>query len=171
MDDNRKTEKLLARLRVRGIDVSTDPDFMKIVPWTRFTFALCTIAAAVATAMASTLLLWAMVLIATLGAATTRHPFDHIYNKVVRRFTGTSELPENRAPTRFACGMAAVWFTCVALAFHAGYDATAYTLGVMFVGVGALVSVTHFCIPSTIYQFLFGDRSLIKPSIFGKKEE
>ena len=112
MDDNRKTEKLLARLRVRGIDVSTDQDFMKIVPWTRFTFALCTIAAAVATAMASTLLLWAMVLIATLGAATTRHPFDYIYNKVVRRFTGTSELPENRAPTRFACGMAAVWFTC-----------------------------------------------------------
>jgi hypothetical protein len=163
---DKNTETLVARLKLRGVKISPDPAFAKMVPWTRLTFALCTGATAVATVFACTTMLWSMVPIAIVGAATRRHPFDHIYNHIVRRFTGTSELPPNAAPTRFACGTATIWFIIMALAFQLGYAPLGYTLGAMFVAIGTLVSITHFCIPSVIYQFLFGDRSLIKPAIY-----
>jgi hypothetical protein len=162
-----RTEKLHARLRVRGITPSNDPEFVKMAPWTRLTFSLCTSVGGLATVLAWPGLLWVMVGIATAGAIGTRHPFDHVYNLVVRRFTGTIELPRNGAPTRFSCGIAAVWFATMAIAFSGGYDLVAYGLGAMFIVVGALISITHFCIPSVIFQLMFGDSGLIKPSIVG----
>ena len=162
-----KTEKLHARLKVRGIQISGGADFAKMVPWTRLTFSLCTAIAALATAFACTTTLWLMVPVALLGATRPRHPFDYIFNRFIRSQVGTIALPHNTAPTRFACGIAAVWFVVMALLFHSGYDVAGYILGAIFVFVGALVSITHLCIPGIIYQFLFGDRSLIKTSIFG----
>lgn len=163
-----RTEKLHARLRVRGITPTNDPKFWKMASWTRLTFALCTAAAGIATAFACMTMLGTMAVIAIAGAAMPRHPFDYIYNTVIRRITGTIELPTNGAPTRFACGIAAAWFVAMAVLFQFGFDGAAYVLGVLFVAVGALVSITHFCIPGTVYQFLFGDRSLILPSITGR---
>jgi len=163
-----KIEKINARLRVRGMDVSPTSDFRQMVPWTRLTFLLCGTGAAIGTALQSNVILGAMVPIALYGALMPRHPFDYLYNSVIRRFTGTIELPKNRAPTRFACGIASVWFLAIIAAFSLGCALTGYALGAMFVSVAVLVGTTHFCIPGTIYQFLFGDRSLIKPSFFAR---
>jgi hypothetical protein len=160
-------EKLKARLHLRGVDIFADAEFNKVAPWTRLTFGLCTGVALYATAFVCTVTLWLMVPVALWGAATSRHPFDHVYNKFVRRYTNTIELPRNGAPTRFACGLAAVCFASIAIAFHTGNNTLAYGLGAVFVAVGLLVTLTHFCVPGAVYQFLFGDRSLIKPAVFG----
>ena len=55
------------RLEKRGITYSDDPEFVKLVPWIRFTFVLCGTMMGLGTARAFTPLLWAMVLIAGLG--------------------------------------------------------------------------------------------------------
>jgi len=167
MDDLPK-EKLFARLRLRGMNPEDDPEFIRMAGWTRLTFALCTAGAGIATVSSSVPVLVTMMGIAVIGAAMERHPFDYVYNGVIRRFTGTLKLPTNGVPTRFACTIGAVWFLALAVLFHNGFDNAGYVLGAMFVAVGSLVSTTHFCIPSLIFQFLFGDRSLIIPSITGR---
>ena len=56
----------------------------------------------------------------------------------------------------------------IALAFQFDYTVSATVLGAMFVGVAGLVAITHFCIPSVVFHFLFGDRSLIVPAWTGE---
>ena len=133
------------------------------------TFAFCATFVGLGTLFAYTPLLWVMVPIAAIGGVFSRHPFDAIYNYGVRRFIGAAELPKNAAPTRFACAAATPWIAAIALAFQFEYTVAATVLGAMFVGVAGLVATTHFCIPSVVFHFLFGDRSLIVPAWTGNK--
>lgn len=149
------------RLEMRGITYSNEPDFIKLVPWLRTTFVLCGTLVGLGTGLAFTPLLWAMVPFAALGALVPVHPFDLIYNNGIRHLTGTQPLPRNGAPTRFACGLAVVWLIATALAFGTGVAWLGYLLGGLLTAVAALVSVTHFCIPSAIYQLLFGRPAVV----------
>jgi hypothetical protein len=107
------------------------------------------------TILASAPVLWTLGAIAALGSIFPFHPFDLLYNHVVRRLTRTRPLPHHGAQRRFACGMAAVWLTGTGLAFHAGSTTLGYVLGGVLTSVAAIVSVTHFCIPSLVYNTLF----------------
>ena len=153
--------RLQSWLEIPGVACSNDPEFVKLVPWLRTTVVLCGALMGVGTGLAFTPLLWAMVAIAALGGILPVHPFDLIYNYGLRHLTGTGPLPRNGPPTRFACGIAAVWLVATALAFEFGVAWLGYLLGGLLTSVAAIVSVTHFCIPSTVYQLLFGDRALV----------
>ena len=153
------------RLEIRGISVSDDAEFTRLVPWMRTTFVLCAALIAIGTALAFTPLLWAMVPIAALGAALPVHPFDLIYNYGIRRFTHTRRLPSNGAPTRFSCAVAGLWIAGTALAFTAGIPWLGYTLGGLLTVVGGIVSVTHFCIPSAIYQIITGNGAIVPAAL------
>lgn len=124
--------------------------------WLRLAFALCTIFAATGTALASPVVLWALVPIAVLAAIFPVHPFDLLYNYILRYLTRTGPLPRRGAPNRFACGVGAVWLLVTGWAFHAGALWVGYVLGGMLTLVGLLVSTTDICIPSLIYRVLFG---------------
>ncbi len=154
---------------MRGIGCSNDPEFVKLVPWLRTTFVLCGTLVGLGTGLAFTPLLWAMVPIAALGGILPVHPFDLIYNFGIRRLTGTRPLPRNGAPTRFACGIAAVWLVATAMAFETGIAWLGYVLGGVLTSIAAVVSVTNFCIPSLIYQLLFGERALAHDAIFSRQ--
>ncbi len=158
---------LRRRLEIRGISVSDDAEFTRLVPWMRTTFGLCGGLVAIATAFAFTPLLWAMVPIAAFGAILPVHPFDLVFNYGIRRFTHTRPLPHNRAPTRFACAVAVPWIIGTALAFTLGITWLGYTLGALLATVAGIVSVTHFCIPSAIYQILTGNGSMVPAALSG----
>jgi len=128
----------------------------EVEPWLRWSPALCAIVMAIGTVLGSQWVLWGLVPFAALGAVFPRHPFDLVYNHAVRRLTRTSELPRHGAPRRFACGVASVWLVATGAAFASGIEPLGYALGGMLVAVAALVSTTHFCIPSLIYGLLFG---------------
>ena len=163
--------RLQSWLELRGLACSRDPEFVKLVPWMRTKFVLSGSLVGIATAFALTPLLWAMVPIAAAGAIFTVHPFDLIYNYGLRHLTGTRPLPPNGAATRFSGGVAALWIVAIALSFQLGVTPLGYALGGSLTAVAALVSITHFCIPSFVYQFVFGDRALALRTISSSAKE
>lgn len=144
------------RLETQGFIGLNDEVLGEVEPWLRLSPALCTILIGLGTALAFAPLLWVMVAFAGLGAIFPTHPFDLIYNYGLRYLSGTKRLPPNGAPRRFACGLAAAWLVGTALAFQVGVLWLGYVLGGLLTAVGLLVTLTHFCIPSIIYQALFG---------------
>jgi len=93
------------------------------------------------------------------------HPFDLIYNYGIRRFTHTRRLPRNGAPIRFSCAVAVLWIVGTALAFTLGITWLGYTLGALLTVIAGTVSVTHFCIPSAIYQILTGNGAIVPAAL------
>lgn len=159
------SEQVKARLRLRGIKFEDSEDFARMVPWTRLTFLLCGTIVAIATTFMYAPAFFALLPMTIWGTFHPVHPMDMIYNSGIRRFTKTQKLPPHAAPTRFACAIATVWLTVTGLTFHYEMGHLGCYLGYALTAVAYFVGTTHFCIPSAIYQFFFGDRSLIKPAI------
>jgi hypothetical protein len=103
--------------------------------------------------------LWSLAGIALLGTLLPFHPFDLLYNFGVRYLTGTRPLPPHGPQRRFVCGLATVWLAATGWAFDVGSPTVGLALGIPLILVAALVSVTHFCIPSQIYNTLFDRRT------------
>lgn len=144
------------RLDIQGFDQVDDQTLAPVAPWLRFAFAGCALMAGVGTAMASPTILLALVPIAALAALFPVHPFDLLYNHGIRFVTKTGPLPHRGAPSRFACGLGAVWLLVVAWAFRSGHPLVGYTLGGVLTAVAVLVSTMDVCIPSLVYRSVFG---------------
>jgi hypothetical protein len=145
----------MRRLHVQGF-TADDAWLAEVSPWLRLSPALCTIFAGLGTATASPTILFALAGTALLGAILPFHPFDVIYNHGIRFLVGKRPLPSNAAPRRFACAIAAVWLAATALFFLGGQATAGYMLGMLFIAVAGLVSVTDICIPSLMYRLLRG---------------
>lgn len=144
-----------SRLEAQGFRSLDDETLAEIGPWMRWSPAICAVVMATGTILASPPVLWGLAGIALLGAVFPRHPFDLLYNHGVRHLTRTRPLPPHGPQRRFACGLATVWLAGTGLAFHQGALTLGYVLGGVLTAVAALVAVTHFCIPSLVYNTLF----------------
>jgi Domain of unknown function (DUF4395) len=145
-----------ARLEAQGFRDLDEAALAEIGPWMRWSPVLCAVVMATGTVLASPYVLWALAAVASLGAVFPFHPFDLLYNHVVRHLTRTRPLPRHAPQRRFACGLAAAWLTGTGLAFHQGAMTLGYALGGTLTVVAAIVGTTHFCIPSLVYNKLFG---------------
>jgi len=143
------------RLEAQGFCGLDDATLEEVGPWLRWSPALCTFFMAAGVVLKSPAILWALAATALLGALLPFHPFDLLYNYGARHLTGTRALPHQGAQRRFACGVAAIWLLATGWAFQSGALPLAYALGIPLILVAGLVSVTHFCIPSLIYNTLF----------------
>jgi hypothetical protein len=144
------------RLDIQGFEGVDDPTLAPVASWLRLAFALCAVLATVGMALASPAILLTLAAIAALAAIFPVHPFDLLYNHGIRYLTRTAPLPRRGAPSRFACGVGAVWLLPVAWAFSAGRGVLAYALGGSLLAVAVLVSTTDICIPSLVYRSIFG---------------
>lgn len=148
------TETTRKRLQVQGFHFD-DATLAELGPWMRWSPAICTAVMLTGMALASPWVLWGLAIAAFGGVFLPNHPFDYIYNYGVRYVTGTQPLPPNTPARRFACGLATAWLVATGTAFYVGATTVAYALGVSLISVAALVSVTHYCIPSVIFNALF----------------
>lgn len=144
------------RLDIQGFERCDDAVLAPVARWLRLAFALCALSAGVGTALASPLVLLGLAIVAALAAALPVHPFDLIYNLGIRRLTGTGPLPQRGAPSRFACGLGAVWLLPTAWLFSTGRLTAGYVLGGLLTGVAGLVSTTDICIPSLLFRSVLG---------------
>ena len=148
--------KRLYRLDVQGFDTVDEELLAEVGPWLRLAFGLCATLAIVGTALASTPLLLTLAAIAFLAGVLPVHPFDLIYNHGIRRLTGTRPLPKRGPPSRFACGVGALWLIVTIGAFDSSYPIAGYVLGFTLAAVAILVSTMDICIPSMIFRAIFG---------------
>jgi hypothetical protein len=116
----------------------------------RFSTALCLALVVAGLALQSAVLILALVPIGVAAGWTRRHPFDLIWNGGVRHLTGAPELPPNPRPRRHAFKLGAAWLFVVGVLFAVGQPTAALVLGAVLFGVCGLVTVTNFCIPSTL---------------------
>lgn len=144
------------RLDIQGFEAVDDATLAPVAPWLRLAFGLCAVIGGVGTALASPQILLMLVPIAALAAALPVHPFDIFYNHGIRHLTGTGPLPRRGAPSRFACGMGAVWLLPTAWLFYTGHLTAGYVLGGSLTCVAVLVSATDICIPSLMFRSVFG---------------
>jgi len=143
-------------LDIQGIDTSNVQQLARLAPWLRLAFGLCALLGGLGTVLASPAILLSLAPVAALAAASPVHPFDLIYNYGIRHLTGTGPLPRRGAPSRFACGVGAVFLLVTAWLFSAGQMVLGYVLGGMLTVVALLVSTTDVCLPSMIYRSIFG---------------
>jgi hypothetical protein len=148
------------RVEAQGFLGLDETALAEIGPWLRWAPALCAVFMATGTILASPAVLWTLAGIAVLGTLFPAHPFDALYNHVVRRLTRTRPLPRHGAQRRFACGVAAVWLAGTGLAFQQGAATLGYALGGVLTVIASIVGATHFCIPSLVYNKLFGRRPI-----------
>jgi hypothetical protein len=143
-------------LDIQGFDTVDVQELARVAPWLRLSFGLCALLGGLGTVLASPTVLLMLATLAVLAAASPVHPFDLIYNYGIRRLTGTGPLPRRGVPSRFGCGVGALFLLVTAWAFSAGHVVAGYALGGMLTLVALLVSTTDICIPSLIYRSIFG---------------
>jgi hypothetical protein len=150
------------RLEAQGFRGLDDAKLQELAPWLRWSPVLCTVMMTIGVAAMSPVALWSLAGIALVGTLLPFHPFDLLYNYAVRYLTGTGPLPHQGPQRRFTCGIAAVWLLATGWAFHTGSTTAGFALGVPLILVAALVSITHFCIPSLIYNTVFGRDATVR---------
>lgn len=120
----------------------------------RLPTALCLALVVTGLALESTLMIALLVPIGAVAGWTRRHPFDLIWNHGLRHLAQAPELPPNPARRRQAFKLATVWLAAVAGLFAVGTATAALVLGGVLLAVCSLVTVTNFCIPSTLLAWV-----------------
>lgn len=148
-------DKLRWKLEMQGYSCSIDTGVVKIQRWLRFTPMVNTIWLLTGMILTSPLILVLFSLASMLGAGMKYHPFDLVYNHGIRYLTGTPPLPANPVPRRFSMGLVSVWSAGVAVLFTFDYFLAGYLLGAVPVLAGLTMTLTHFCLGSWIYRYLY----------------
>ena len=141
------------RLMLQGFACDIDPAVGKAAAWLRFTPAVSTMWLITAVALRSAPALWIFAALAAAGAAGW-HPFDQIFNRVIRHALGAPPLPSNPAPRRFAMALASAWSAAAGVLLAAGFTTAGVLAGGLLALAGAIVATTHFCLGSWLWRQL-----------------
>jgi hypothetical protein len=146
------------RFETQGYNWFTDSEFNDVKFGIRFPYYLCGSLVVLGLSLTNLKILGAVMTIAFFGMLPPYHPFDYVYNYVVRHLINKSKTPPRPNQGRFACGIATVWLGGVIYLFYIGHNIWGYLAGCILVSITTLVSTTDICIPSMIYNFLFRRR-------------
>lgn len=114
----------------------------------RFSTGLCLGLVIVALILQSAPFVLALSAIGAVAGFSARHPFDLLWNGVVRHLAGAPPLPPNPTRRRHAFKVATVWLLVVGGLLAAGATTVALVLGGLLVTACSIVTVTNLCLPS-----------------------
>jgi hypothetical protein len=121
----------------------------------RFTPALCLLATAAGIAMRNALVFGILAVLAATAAVTRRHPFDFVWEYLVRPAVGGPHLPQAPRPRRFAFVMATGVLAGAALGLAIGAETFGLGLAALqAAGCGAYV-FAGWCGASLVHQKLW----------------
>lgn len=120
----------------------------------RFAPAMCILATAAAVMARSPVLLAIVAVTAAIGAATRRHPFDHVWERILRPAVGGPHLPKAPCPRRFAFVMATSVLAGAALSLALGAEALGLGLAALQLAGCATYVVTGWCGASLVHRKL-----------------
>jgi len=148
-------------LELQGFAVRSDPSIGRVEPWLRLTPSLSGLWIASGTALGSPAMLLGFSFVSAFGASQHKHPFDHLYDRLIRRVARSERLPDNPPPRRFAMALASAWAATTAVLFATGRRRAGLVAGCSLGVAAATVATTHFCLGSWIYRQL--DRLRARP--------
>lgn len=119
----------------------------------RFSTGLCLTLVVVALALQSPVMVFALSGIGLVAGFSARHPFDHLWNHVVRHVGGGPVLPPNPPRRRHAFKVATVWLATVGVLLSAGATTAGLLLGGLLVAACGAVTVANLCIPSELFAW------------------
>lgn len=121
----------------------------------RFSPALCLAVTTLGILTRSPVVFGLLAPVAAVGAVTRRHPFDFIWERLVRPVVAGPHLPKAPCPRRFAFIMATPVLAGAAVSLALGAEALGLGLAVLqFAGCAAYVFV-GWCGASLVYNKLF----------------
>ena len=142
-------------LKAQGYCDLSNAEISELAFGNRFAYIVCASIVAIAVATAHIPTLIAMAIVAFFGIILPYHPFDYIYNHLLRSMLNKPKLPARSKQLKFACVIATLWLIATTYLFYAGLAIEGYVLGSLLVAVASIVSATDFCIPSMIYNYIF----------------
>ena len=130
------------------------PSDLKQLSWAlRFTPSLCMALALVGLVTQQPVIHFALAVLGMGGLwIPAWHPFDLLYNHVLRRLWNGVPVPPNPLPRRIACFMGGLMNLGIGIAFTLGSPIAAYVLGVVLIALQVIVITTHFCVASWLYE-------------------
>ena len=143
------------RFEIQGYKCYSDSELNDFKFGIRFAYYLCGSLVILGLLLTNLEILGAAMIIAFFGSFPPYHPFDYLYNYVIRHWIGKPKMPPRANQGRFACRIATVWLGVTIYLFYTGNNTWGYIVGIALVISAALVSVLDICIPSMIYNFLF----------------
>lgn len=143
------------RLKAQGYLNHSDSEISELAFGNRFAFIICSSILALGVIMANVPILATMAVVALGGVILPYHPFDYVYNHVLSGIMNKPKLPPRSKQLKFACVIATVWLLGTIFLFYSGLTVAGYVAGGLLFIVAFIVSTMDFCIPSTIYNFLF----------------
>jgi hypothetical protein len=150
------SEARIRRIKCQGYDKNfSDEEISQHSLGNRLAYQLCTLLFASGLALTSIPILITAASIAALAVFLPYHPFDYLYNSIIRHLFHRPKLPRRPAQAKFACGIASIWLGIVIYLFHLKVFLWGYILGGILLAVALLVSTIDYCIPSIIYNSLF----------------
>jgi hypothetical protein len=144
------------RLEVQSFLGLTDDELKTIGPWMRFTPVLNLTFTVIATVLSSIPLLTGLAILMAVGTIIPVHPFDVLYNDLVRRITRTQPLPKSGVRRRIVFAVGAAWLLLTAAAFLFGMSGAGYALGGLMAVLIAPLALVHFCVLSEGMARIFG---------------
>lgn len=143
------------RLETQGYIGFTDAELNDFKYGIRFAYYLCGSIVIIGLFLTNLKVLSAAMIVALFGTMPPYHPFDYLYNYVIRHWINKPKMPPRSSQGRFACGIATVWLGGILYLFYNNLHFWGYFAGGILVSVAALVSAMDICIPSMVYNFLF----------------
>ncbi len=143
------------RLEAQGYNGFTDVELNDYKFGIRFAYYSCGSLVVLGLLLTNIKILALAMTIAFFGTLPPYHPFDYLYNYVVRHLINKPKMPPRSNQGRFACGIATAWLSGVIYLFYVGLTLCGYIAGGILVSVATLVSAMDICIPSIIYNFMF----------------
>ena len=144
------------RLEVQGFLGLTDDELKAIGPWMRFTPLLNLVFTVLGTTFGSIPILLGLTILMVAGALMPMHPFDALYNGLVRPITRTQPLPKSGVRRRIVFVVGAIWLLLTAGAFLIGKLEAGYILGGLMAVFITPLAIIHFCVLSEGMTRIFG---------------
>ncbi len=157
MGNKEHTFSVVHRKRVeqQGFVNFSDQELSDFKMGIRFPYILCSTLAALGIVLKSIPILAVALVFAFFGMFPPYHPFDYLYNYVVRKILNKPKTPPRANQGRFACMLATLFLATIIYLFNKELFLEGYIVGGLLLGTSFLVSYLDICIPSMVYNLIF----------------
>lgn len=144
------------RLEKQGYTSFTDAELYDLKFGIRLAYYACGSIVILGLLLTDTRILGVSLALAFFGMFPPYHPVDYLYNYAIRHWLNKPKLPPRPPQGRFACIIATIFLGIIIYLLMSGFLIGGYILGGALVASAVLVSTMDICIPSMIYNRLFG---------------